>query len=70
MGAVGEQHLAFKDVFQKFGCGLNILGLAGRDDKLRRQTIIIGQSMDFCSKTSPTSSKTAIRVAFFKAAAE
>ena len=61
-----EQHLALTDVFQKFGRGLNVMGLGRCYDKLLWQTIIIGQSMDFCSKTFPASSKTAIWVAFLK----
>ena len=33
------------------------------------QAVVVGQSMDFRSKTAPASSKTSIRVAFFKVAA-
>lgn len=70
MGAVSQHHLALTDIAQQLGCGLNVVGLTRRDNKLHRQTIIIGQSMNFCSKTSPASSNMAIRVAFFKVAAE
>jgi hypothetical protein len=45
------------------------VGLAGGDDDLHRQAVLVGQSMDFRSKTAPASSKTSIRVAFFKVAA-
>ena len=61
-----REHLTLMDVSQNFGCSLNVMVLAGRDDKLHRQTNIIGQSIDFCSKTSPTFSKSAIRAAFLK----
>jgi hypothetical protein len=70
ISAVNEQHLAFSDFTQKFRCGLGVMSLAGRDGQLHWQAILVGQSMDFCSKTSPVSSKTVIWRAFFKVAAE
>ena len=69
IGFVSEHHLSLADVGEQFRCCLDVMRLAGGDDDLDRQAIVVGQSMDFRSKTAPASSKTSIRVAFFKVAA-
>jgi hypothetical protein len=70
VSAVGEHHLSFADAVQQFGCCQDVVRLPRRDRELDRQSVAVGQSMDFRSKTAPASSKTSIRVAFFKVAAE
>lgn len=53
IGFVGEHHLPFADITQQFRRRLNFVGLPGCDGKPDWQTITIGQSMDFRSKTAP-----------------
>lgn len=70
IGAVGENHLALPNIGEQLGGSADVVRLAGRDRHPDRQPVVIGQSMDLCSKASPASFKTSVGVAFFKVMAE
>jgi len=70
IGLVRQQHRPGADPVEHLVGGLDVMSLAWRDGQPYRQSGSVGESMDFCCKTAPASSKTTIRVAFFKVAAE
>jgi len=63
---IGKQHLSSVQITQQIAGDGRVMLLTGCDGEPYGQTMLVGHSMDLCSKTSPAASETTIRVAFLK----